>query len=269
MKAQIAPSTWLEYDDAGQGPVVVLLHGFPFCKTMWRPQMLALQQAFRVIVPDLRGFGGSSPFDQSPSLEQMADDVARLLSAIQIADRVVLGGLSMGGYVALAVARKYPAVLRALILADTRAEADDAQAKANRNTMIEFAQTHDARDVIDQMLPKLLSEKTRAERPEVVEKVRGMAATQASNAIIAALKVLRDRPDARPSLANIRVPTLVLVGSEDALTPPALADALATGIGGAQLVKIAGAGHLSNLEQPEAFNAAVEAFLRSPAVAAQ
>lgn len=263
MKTQIAPNTWLEYDDAGRGPVVVLLHGFPLSKAMWRPQVLALEPDYRVIAPDLRGFGGSSAFDDSPTLEQMADDVAGLLAALKIEGPVVLGGLSMGGYLALAVARKYPALLRGLILADTRAEPDDNQAKANRNTMIEFARSHTAVDVMDKMLPKLLSERTRRERLDVESTVRRIAADQRIDGIIGALKVLRDRPDARPSLAAIHVPTLVLVGSDDALTPPAMAETLATGIAGARLVKIPGAGHMSNLEEPAEFNTAVEAFLRS------
>lgn len=263
MKAQIAPNMWLEYDDAGRGPVVVLLHGFPLSKDMWRPQVLALQKDYRVIVPDLRGFGGSSPFDASPSLEQMADDVAGLLTALNAHEPVVLGGLSMGGYLALAVARKYPTLLRALILADTRAEPDDAQAKANRDTMIEFARSHNAGDVIDKMMPKLLAEKTRQEKPDVELQVHSVASAQSIDGIIGALKVLRDRPDARSALADIRVPTLVLVGSDDTLTPPTMAESLAAGIAGAKLVKIPGAGHMSNLEEPMAFNAAIEAFLQS------
>lgn len=263
MKAQIATNTWLEYDDAGHGLIVVLLHGFPFSKAMWRPQALELQKNYRVIIPDLRGFGGSSSFDESPTLEQMADDVAGLLIALNIHEPVVFGGLSMGGYLALAVARKHPALLRGLILADTRAEPDDVQAKSNRDTMIEFASSHSAVDVIDKMLPKLISEKTRRERPDVELQVRSIAADQSVDGIIGALKVLRDRPDARPALAAIRVPTLVLVGNDDALTPPAMAETLAAGIAGAKLVKIPGAGHMSNLEEPVAFNAAVEAFLRS------
>lgn len=263
MKTQIAPNTWLEYDDAGRGPVVVLLHGFPLSKAMWRPQVLALEPDYRVIVPDLRGFGGSSAFEESPSLEQMADDIAGLFAALKIEEPVVLGGLSMGGYLALAVARKYPALLRGLILADTRAEPDGDQAKVNRDTMIEFARSHTAVDVIEKMLPKLLAEKTRRQRLDVELTVRRIASDQTIDGIIGALKVLRDRPDARPFLAAIRVPTLVLVGSDDALTPPAMAETLATGIAGAKLVKIPGAGHMSNLEEPVPFNTAVKSFLRT------
>jgi 3-oxoadipate enol-lactonase len=263
MKAQITTTTTMAYDDAGKGRPVVLLHAFPFSRAMWRPQVEALRDDHRVLTPDLRGFGGTSPFEQAPSVEQMADDVAGLLDTLKLGEPVVLGGLSMGGYVALAFARRNPSRLRALILADTRAEPDNAEGKANRDKLIAFAQRHTPRDVIDSVMPKMVSAETRSQRPEVVEEVRRIASAQTPAGIVGALQALRDRPDATASLGALRVPTLVLVGSEDALTPPAMSETLATGIAGARLVKIPGAGHLSNLEQPAAFNAAVRSFLQS------
>src|SRR5262249_50378142 len=149
----------------------------------------------RVIAPDLRGFGGTSPFAGPPSLEQMADDVAALLDALGVREPVVLGGLSMGGYVTFAFVRIHAGRLRALILADTRAEADGAEARANRDRLIAFAQAHTARDVIEQMLPKLVGETTRTRRPEVVEEVRRVASAQTAEGIIGALEAMRDRPD--------------------------------------------------------------------------
>jgi 3-oxoadipate enol-lactonase len=247
---------------AAPRPPLVLLHAFPLSSEMWRPQVEALSGEFRVLTPDLPGFGVSAPIDP-PTIDGMADAVARFLDAQGVTEPVALGGLSMGGYVALAFARKYPQRLRALILADTRAEPDDAVGKANRDKMIAFAGDHTAADVIDQMLPKMLSDETRARRPEVVAEVRRIASAQSITGIIAALKSLRDRPDAGPSLANINVPTLVIVGSDDALTPPAMAQRLARDVGGAQLVTIAGAGHLSNLEKPVEFTDAVRKFLSS------
>ena len=263
MRTPISANTWVDFDDAGQGPPVVLLHAFPLARAMWQPQVAALESEYRLLVPDQRGFGGTSPFGEPPSLDQMADDVAGLLDARKLSEPVTLGGLSMGGYVALAFARKYPARLRALVLADTRAEADSPEGRANREQMIAFAQTHSARDVIDQLLPKLLGPETRAHRPEVVDEVRRIAVAQTPAGIIGALRAMRDRPDASPSLAHIRVPTLVLVGSDDGLTPPAAAEKLAAAIRGARLEQIPGAGHLSNLEQPERFNTAVRGFLQS------
>src|SRR5439155_13636424 len=121
------------YDDAGRGKPVVLLHAFPLARSMWRPQVEALRGEFRVIVPDLRGFGETGGFTGAPSVERMADDVAALLDALKVGEPVALGGLSMGGYVALAFARRHPGRLRALVLADTRAEADTADARANRD----------------------------------------------------------------------------------------------------------------------------------------
>jgi len=262
MKTQIAGGIPIEYDDIGAGKPVVLLHAFPLARTMWRPQIEELQNDYRLIAPDLRGFGGSGGFTGPPSIEGFADDTAGLLDALKIPEPVVLAGLSMGGYIALAFARKYPARLRALVLADTRAEADTAEAQANRDKMIAFAQDHTAQNVIDQLLPKLVSDETRAHEPEVVAEVRRIASDQSTRGIISALQALRDRPDASPWLDQIGVPTLVIVGSEDALTPPALAQALVEGIRDARLATLNGAGHLSNLEQPELFNVALRSFLQ-------
>jgi pimeloyl-ACP methyl ester carboxylesterase len=265
MQQQLATSVTVAYDDVGGGLPVVLLHAFPLARAMWRPQVEALRNDYRLIVPDLRGFGGTSGFSETvpPSIEQMADDVAALLAALRLTEPVVLGGLSMGGYVALAFARKHPGWLRGLVLADTRAEPDTAEGKANRDKMIAFARNHSAADVIDQLLPKLLSETTRSQRPEVVAEVRQLAAAQTPTGIIGALEAMRDRPDATAWLGQIDVATLVLVGADDTLTPPSLAETLAARIQGARLEIIPGAGHLSNLEQPDAFNQAVRAFLRT------
>jgi pimeloyl-ACP methyl ester carboxylesterase len=254
----------LHFTDTGRGPPVVLLHAFPLAAAMWRPQVEALSKGHRVIAPDMPGFGGSPPFAGTPSVEAMADAVADLLDrTLGIPGPVVLGGLSMGGYVALAFARRHAGRLRALILADTKAEPDDETARANRDKLIAFAWANPAAAVIDQMMPRMVSPQTLAGRPEVVAEVRALASAQPPAAIVAALQALRDRPDAGPGLAAITVPTLVVVGRDDVLTPPAQAEKLAAGIKGAQRIVLDGAGHLANLEQPAAFNAAVQAFLGS------
>jgi pimeloyl-ACP methyl ester carboxylesterase len=250
----------MEYDDAGRGRPMVLLHAFPLAREMWRPQVEALRDDCRLLAPDLRGFGGTGPFDGPPSVERMADDVAGLLDALRVSEAVV-AGLSMGGYVALAFARRHGGRLRGLVLADTRAEADGPEARANRDKLIAFARDHSAADVIDQLLPKMVSEETRTRRPEVVAEVRRIASAQPPAGVIAALQALRNRPDATRGLELITVPTLVVVGRDDALTPPAVAQALAAGIRGADLATLDGAGHLSNLEQPAAFNSVVRQFL--------
>jgi 3-oxoadipate enol-lactonase len=242
-------------------PPLVLLHAFPLSSEMWEPQVDALSKDVRVLTPDLPGFGKATAFGDNPSIDGMADAVARFLDGQGVTDPVVLGGLSMGGYVALSFARKYPERLRALILADTRAEPDDATGKANRDKMVAFARDHSSVDVLEQMMPKMLSEETRTQRPEVVAEVRRIVAGQPVGSLIHALLALRDRSDAGPGLASIKVPTLVIVGAEDALTPPAMSQGLAGRIAGAKLVTIPGAGHLSNLEKPAEFTAAVREFL--------
>lgn len=262
MKTQISSTLTIEHDDVGQGRPLILLHAFPLAGAMWQPQIEALQDELRLIVPDLRGFGGTSGFDGPASIEQMAGDVAALLHALRIDEPVALCGLSMGGYVALAFARKFPEKLRGLILADTRAEADTVEGKAKRDEMIEFARAHAAREVVEQMLPRLTFDESRRRRAAAMDEVLRIGAAQTTKGIIDALQALRDRPDARPDLQAIKVPTLVIVGAQDTLTPPSMARTLAEGISQAQLVTIERAGHLSNLEQPEAFNSAIQAFLR-------
>lgn len=262
MKAHLTPDFAMEYDDAGQGSVVVLLHAFPLSREMWQPQVSALKEEFRVLVPDLRGFGGTDGgLGEAPSIGRMADDVRHLLDALEIDEPITLCGLSMGGYIALAFAREFPQRLRGLVLADTRAEADTEEGKTKRNEMIELARAHGARGVIEKMLPNLVGESTRRERAEVAETVKQLGAAQRTAGIVAALQALRDRPDATPGLADIQAPTLVVVGHEDTLTPPSLATILALGIEGAELEVIEGAGHLSNLEQPAAFNKVLLNFL--------
>lgn len=260
MSDRRAPSGTIAYEDTGTGTPLVLLHAFPLAKEMWRPQREALASICRVIAPDLRGFGGSD-LNGTLSVESMADDVAALLDALSIREPVVLGGLSMGGYVALAFAHRHAGRLRGLILADTKADPDDDEAKANRNRMIAFASASGDRTVIDQLVPKLVGADTTAHRPAVIAEIRALASAQSRSALVAALKALRDRPDATPGLRDVAVPTLVLVGEQDGVTPPAKATALAQAIRGAEVVVIPGAGHLANLEQPEAFNAAVRGFL--------
>jgi pimeloyl-ACP methyl ester carboxylesterase len=260
MRNQKTSDNVLGFDDLGKGPAVVLLHAFPLSRAMWGIQVEALQDAYRVLTPDLRGFGDSGGFSGVPSIDAMADDVARILDECSV-DRAVVGGVSMGGYVSLAFARRHPHRLLGLVLADTKADSDDDSARASRDRLIAFARENTVAAVIEQLFPKLLGPTTRRDHSEIVAEVRTIASAQASSGIVAALAALRDRPDARPGLAAIRVPTLILVGAEDALTPPTDAQALATGIPGSRLEMIPNSGHLSNLEQPAAFNRALRAFL--------
>jgi pimeloyl-ACP methyl ester carboxylesterase len=250
----------LSYLDEGKGPALVLLHAFPLSRLMWQPQVEVFRQSYRVVAPDLRGFGGSLGFEGPPSVERMADDVALLLDELKLS-QVVLAGLSMGGYVALAFVRRHAARVRGLVLADTKAEPDDAAARANRDRLIALAAEQPASALVEQLVPKLLGETSRARRLDVADEVRRIAGLQAPAGVIGALKALRDRPDAGPGLAAIGAPTLVVVGVEDVLTPPDVARGLSERIPGARLVAIEAAGHLSNLENSTRFNEALRTFL--------
>jgi 3-oxoadipate enol-lactonase len=246
------------YEEAGSGLPLVLLHAFPLDRGMWQPQIAPLAGAARVVALDLPGFGESpsAPF----TIEGVADVVAEFFAERKISKAVVCG-LSMGGYVALALARKHADKIAGLILADTRAGVDDTTAKANRDKSIALATEKGSAALFDTMLPKLLSESTLGGKPDVVQCVKALAAKQPSASVVAALAALRDRPDANPGLKSIAVPTLVIVGEYDAVTPPLAAANLSAQIRGSKLVHIPGAGHLSNVENPEAFNAAVREFL--------
>jgi len=247
------------YDEAGRGGVpLVLLHAFPLDRGMWQPQLAALADVTRVVALDLPGFGESpaAPF----TIDGVADAVAGFLAARAIPKAVVCG-LSMGGYVALALARRHPDVLAALILADTRAGQDDRIARANRTKSIALVEEKGGAALFETMAPKVLSEQTHAAKPEVVARLKAIAAKQPAASVVAALAALRDRPDANPGLKAIAVPTLVLVGEHDAVAPPLAAANLSAQIRRSTLVHIPGAGHLSNAENPDAFNAAVGGFL--------
>lgn len=254
----------LAFADSGQGtPALVLLHAFPFDRTMWQMQFAALAAEVRVIVVDLPGFGESkaAPF----TVDSAADQVATVLDTLGIA-RAVVGGLSMGGYVAMAFARRHADRLAGLILADTKSDADDEPARQNRDKTLALVKEKGTAAAIDSMLPKLLGDDARTNRPEVADAVRRIAVRQSSAAVQHAILALRDRPDATTGLTAIVVPTLIVVGEHDAITPPAAAEAMVSRIPGCRLATIPGAGHLSNLENGEAFTAAVRDFLKTDIV---
>ena len=250
----------LAYDDEGAGAPVVLLHGFPFNRSLWREQRAALAGACRVITPDLRGFGASTVVSEPATMEQMAEDVAALLDELNV-ERCALGGLSMGGYVALAFYRLFPRRVRALVLADTRPQADTDEARRNRESLAQRALAEGMQPVADAMLPKLLAPATHAERPEIVARLREMIMQTPPAGAAAALRGMALRRAQTDLLPGILAPTLVIVGGEDAITPPADAELMRREIRGARLEVLAGAGHCSNLERPDEFNRALVKFL--------
>jgi 3-oxoadipate enol-lactonase len=251
----------LAHSDVGHGLPVVLLHAFPLNRSMWEPQIAALFGECRCIVPDLRGFG-DSPKAGPYSIDRYADDVVELLDAIQI-DRAVIGGLSMGGYVALAIWRRHRSRVRALVLADTRAGADNAEGKQKRNDLIALAKAEGSIAIADKQITGLVGKSTREKQPELVERIRSIMAGEAPEGIAGALEAMRERPDSTDMLTTIDVPTLIVVGDEDVVTPPKEARAMHDAIPGSRLEVVTGAGHLSNLERPATFNAALSDFVGS------
>ena len=261
-RKQLINGVEIAYEDLGSGPAVVLLHGYPFNRSLWRDQLNALRRDFRVIVPDLRGHGESAVTSDAASMEAMAKDVAALLDRLNIS-AATIGGLSMGGYVALAFYRLFPARVESLVLAATRAQADTEEAKKNRAVQAEKARTEGMEGIADTMLPKLLTPETVAKRPEVVKHVRGMMASTNPEGAAAALQGMAMRQDQTSLLPQITAPTLILVGREDVITPVADAESMHREISGSQLRVIENAGHVVNLERPEEFNLALSEFLKT------
>jgi pimeloyl-ACP methyl ester carboxylesterase len=244
----------------GEGTPVVLLHAFPLDSRMWLPQVEALG-GYQAIVPDLRGFGAArGRAVEVAHMDLLADDLARLLDDRKL-DQVILCGLSMGGYVALAFARRHRDRLGGLVLCDTRAGVDSEEAAANRLAMADRVLAEGVGFVPEAMVPRLLGRTSREQRPDLVERVKKIILDQDSRGIAGAQRGMAARPDSTPVLAEVTVPTLVIVGSEDELTGPEEGRALATGIRDARLVQVEGAGHLVNMEQPDPVNDALLDFI--------
>lgn len=246
----------------GEGPAILFVHGYPLDRTIWRDQIDALE-GFRRIAPDLRGMGQSDAPDLGYGMALYAADLAGLLDALGV-DQVVLCGLSMGGYVALEFLRQWRSRVRGLVLMDTRAEADSPEVRRARDAAAATARERGSGAVADTMLPKMLGPATMNGRPEIVERVRALMAATPVAGMVGALAAMRDRAGSEsllPTLAGI--PTLVLVGAADILTPPDQARAMAEAIPGARLAIIPGAGHLPPVEQPAATTESLREFLHS------
>jgi 3-oxoadipate enol-lactonase len=253
----------LSYSVAGSGPVVLPIHAFPLHAGMWEPQIEALENSVRFLTPDLKGFGASdAPEDPAAyTMDAYADELAGLLDDAGV-DAAVLCGLSMGGYVAFAFWRRHRERVRALVLADTRAEADSPEAFERRTNQQQQVREKGPPALTEGLLGALLAPSTRDQRPDVVERVKDLMDNPAAG-YIGALEAMKQRPDSTADLAAIDVPTLVVVGEEDALTPPDAARKVHEHIGGSRLVVVPQAGHLSNLEAPDAFNGALAEFFSS------
>ena len=227
---------------------------------MWDGQLALANGGWRVIAPHFRGVDGGTSDPPVTSLEDYAGDVIDLLDALHI-KQAVIAGLSLGGYAAFAMLRHAASYFQGLILADTRPEADTPEGVEGRRKMLELVQAKGPAAVAQEMIPKLLGETTRQTRPEVVDRVRSLVLSNSADAIAGAVRALMTRPDSTHLLSTIHFPTLILVGDEDTVTPPSVAGKMQASISGSELTVITGAGHLSNLEQPEAFNGALARFL--------
>jgi pimeloyl-ACP methyl ester carboxylesterase len=249
------------FDDIGSGPPIVFLHGFPLDSTMWAPQTSALADHFRCITIDTRGFGESTttpPF----TIDRYADDVIAVLDLLDIETTTVVG-LSMGGYIAFALWRRAPHRVNALVLADTRAGVDTPDTRQRRHELIALAHSEGAAAVVERQLVGLLGKSTREHQPDVEESVRAIGQSATVDGIVGALEAMLGRQDSVPTLPTINVPTLIVVGDEDVITPPKEARAMHAAIQGSRLQVLAGAGHLSSLEQAAAFNAVMREFVLS------
>jgi pimeloyl-ACP methyl ester carboxylesterase len=262
MKARISGSD-IHYDVRGSGPAVLFLHAFPLDHRMWDGQAAALEATHTVVRFDDRGFGASPPGEAPLTMERIADDAAALLEQLGIPQAVV-AGCSMGGYAALALVRRHADRIRALVLQDTRAGADNEEARQNRALLAEKVLKQGSAVAAEAFLPKLLGETTQRERPDVVARVRSTILATPPRGIADALAGLASRADSSTTLREIRVPTLIVCGAEDVLTPPAESEAMQRAIAGSRLEIIPRAGHLANLENPEPFNTTLLGFLPTP-----
>lgn len=257
-------------DDVGEGVPLLLLHAFPLSRRMWQPQLAGLADSCRLLAPDLPGFGGSPPWPAGAGaaaaacrMEDMAAAAVARLDEAGVAAAVVCG-LSMGGYVALALYETFRERVRGLVLADTRAAADD---EAGRGRRLDTARAVESGGppalaaLAGSLVPRLIAPRTGTARSELVAWLHREIAAAPPAGVAAAQRGMAERPDRTWLLPRIDVPTLVVVGEEDEITPPAESVILRDRIPGARLVTVAGAGHLSSLEQPEAWNAALREFL--------
>ena len=249
----------LHVTDQGSGDAILWIHGFPLSSRVFQPQLRV--NGVRHVMPDLPGFGRSPAPDREMSMDDYAQAMLAVLDERQI-ERAYVAGLSMGGYIAFALARLAPERVRGLILIDTRETADTPEAKKGRFESIDKVKKEGVVPIVESMLPKML---TKNAPPEMVDDVRTMMSGSMASGVAAALRAMAERPDSTPMLAGLGIRVLIVVGEADAITPPADAQRMNRAIDGSKLVTIAGAAHLSNFERPEEFNKAVMLFVTQSA----
>lgn len=252
----------LHYDDHGAGTPVVWIHGFPLSSKLFTAQHAI--GGYRHIFPDLPGFGESPAPEREMTIDDYARAVLALLDALRI-NSAFFAGVSMGGYICFAIARQAPHRVKGVILIDTKETSDSDEARQGRYKSVDAVADKGVGVVVEQMLPKMLTEKTRAANSELNETVRTMMAGSSREGVIQALRAMAVRPDSAAVLRELEVPVLIVVGENDPITPPADGERMKSLARNAELVKVPNAAHLSNMEQPEAVNEAIARFLERTA----
>ena len=256
---------WQESGEAG-APPVIFIHAFPLDRTQWDEQAALVEKNFRVLRYDVRGLGESEVGGGQYTIEQFADDLFALMDERKIG-RAAVCGISMGGYIALRAAERSPERFSALILCDTRSEADGNEAKLKRHTAMKAVQKNLA-TYADTFMRATLAEETLSGAPAVTGKVRAIISRQSPAGVCGALLAMAARTDTTEALPNMKMPVLILVGEKDSLTPPSASEAMKKSLPDAELRVIPGASHLSNFDRPQVFNEHLSAFLRRTAAKA-
>jgi 3-oxoadipate enol-lactonase len=254
---------YLAYERTGSGIPLLFIHGYPLSRKIWNPQMDGLSDIASIISVDLRGHGESYPFDGIYRMDLLGEDCHKLLADLHINSPVIVCGLSMGGYVTLALFRKFPELFRGMILTSTRSAPDSPEGKVGRDAAVKNVREHGVGIIVDNMLPKLVSPVTFATNKSLVNTIDDIMHETSVNGVVGALQGMRDRPDSTPLLSQVHCPTLIVHGADDQLIPVTEADTMHQRLADSHLVIIPDAGHLPNLEQPELFNQALREFLLS------
>jgi len=248
---------------SGSGPPLLFVHGFPLNHHMWKAQIDWFQNHFTVIAPDLRGFGDTEITQGTISMKQHADDMNALLDSLKIEEPVIFCGLSMGGYIAWEFWNHFALRLHALILCDTRSGSDSEEGINNRLKMVNLVLNHGPKSISSSMIPNLISEASQRDYPDLTKGLMDMIESTDREGIAASQRGMAERKDFTERLIDIRTPTLLIVGSEDRLTPPQVMKPMSSQLADAEYCEVPGAGHMSPMEAPIFVNEAMEAFLAS------
>jgi 3-oxoadipate enol-lactonase len=254
---------YFAYEQMGDGIPLLFIHGYPLSRKIWRPQLSGLSDIASIIAIDLRGHGESYPFEPPYPMELLADDCQQLVGYLGITRPLVVCGLSMGGYVTMALYRKYPHMFAGMILTSTRSGADSPEGKSNREATVKNVYERGVPYIVDGMLPKLVSPVTLSSRPQLVSSTRRIMLETSVQGVVGASQGMRERPDSSASLSHTSFPVLIVHGADDQLIPVGEAETMRQKIPNSRLVIIPEAGHLPNMEQPEKFNQAVGEFIQT------